>query len=359
VALGSTGLHATFGNVNYDSTSYNYWATIEGTYPSYHANNSSFTINIADNCAVSTTASGVYDYQLNYLPAVAPTEAGNYNWVVFTSRRMYGNVATDDPWDAEPNMSCNSGTPPTKKLWIAAVDKTWTPGTDPSHPAFYFPGQELAAGNSNGYWVNAQCAALGATCTSDDDCCGGTGSNPTTQCGVVSTATVPPTKQCQNYESCSDVGESCASDGDCCTGLVCPDGGGECVSLPSPVYEVQSLERDYVSSCPSNAHVVWRFFEWQASIPSGTRIDFSIQTKKLETDTYQPLVPIAMASASTTTAANTWERGADTADELLTDAEIFSQKYLRVTMTFHPNAAGTTAPTLLNWRQIFDCVPGD
>jgi hypothetical protein len=28
-----------------------------------------------------------------------------------------------------------------------------------------------------------------------------------------------------------------------------------------------------------------------------------------------------------------------------------------VTMTFNPNAAGTTAPTLLNWRQVFDCMP--
>jgi hypothetical protein len=359
VALGSTGLSATFGNVNYDSTSYNYWASIEDTYPNYHGSNASFTINIADNCAVSATASGVNDYQLNYLPAVAPTEAGGYHWVVFTSRRMYGNVATDDPWDAEPNMSCNSGIPPTKKLWIAAVDKNWTPGTDPSHPAFYFPGQELAAGNSNGYWVNAQCAALGASCSSDDDCCGGTGSNPSTQCGVVSTATVPPTKQCQSYQSCSDVGEDCATDDDCCTGLVCPGGGGECVSLPSPVYEVQSFEREYVSSCPYGTNVAWRFFEWQASIPSGTRIDFSIQTKKLEADTYQPVAPIAMASATTSTPANTWERGANTADQLLTDAELFSQKYLRVTMTFHPDAAGVTAPTLMNWRQIFDCVPSD
>jgi hypothetical protein len=359
VALGATGLSATFADVTYDSTSYGYWATISGTYPSYHQSGASFTINQADNCAVSATATGVNDYQLNYLPTVAPTEAGGHNWVVFTSRRMYGNVATDDPWDAEPNQACSSGTPPTKKLWIAAVDKTWTPGTDPSHPAFYFPGQELAAGNSNGYWVNAQCSALGATCSSDDDCCGGTGSSPTKQCGVVSTATVPPTKQCQAYESCSAAGEGCATDDDCCTGLVCPDGGGDCVSLPSPVYEVQSFDREYVASCPSGTHVAWRFFEWQASIPSGTSINFAIQARKLATDTYRPTVALAMATATTTTPANTWERGSDTSDDLLVDAGIFSQTYLRVTMTFNPNPAGTAAPTLLNWRQIFDCLPSD
>jgi hypothetical protein len=357
VPLGATGLTATFLSANYDSVSYNYYANVDD-YP-YHQNNASYTINQADYCGSSGTASAVNDYQLNYLPAVAPAEAAGYHWVVFTSRRMYGNVAADDPWDAEPNQSCNSGNPQTKKLWIAAVDKNWTPGTDPSHPAFYFPGQELEAGNSNGYWVNAQCTILGGTCSTDDDCCGGTGSSPTSQCSVVSTATVPPTKQCQSYDACSAVAESCATSSDCCTGLVCPNGGGDCVSLPSPVYEVQSLDREYVASCPRGTDVAWRFFEWQANIPTGTSIDFSVQTKQLATDTYAPAVSVAMASANSTTPAGTWVHGAQMADQVLAGAGITSDAYLRVTMTFNPNATGTTAPTLLNWRQIFDCLPAE
>jgi hypothetical protein len=355
VALGSTGLSAKFPSSthSYEVNSRYYTATPQ----SYHHTNATFTITQADNCGNTGSATGVNDYQLNYLPAVAPTEAGGYNWVVFTSRRMYGNIATDDPWDAEPNESCYSDIPPTKKLWIAAVDKTWTPGTDPSHPAFYLPGQELEAGNSNGYWVNAQCSALGTSCDTDDDCCGGTGSSPTAQCGVVSTATVPPTKQCQAYSSCSAVGEDCTTAADCCTGLVCPDGGGECVSLPSPVYEVQSFTRDYESSCPYGTYVAWRFFEWQSTIPTGTSIDFAVQTRELSTDAWSPTIATHLATSSATTPTGSWERGTSTSGDALTNAGYTAGKYLRVTMTFNPNAAGTSAPTLLNWRQVFDCMP--
>lgn len=355
VDLGSTGLSVMFPNTThrYEVGTRYYTATSK----SYHHANASFSFQQADNCGVSATATGVNDYQLNYLPAVAPTQAGGYNWVVFTSRRMYGNIATDDPWDAEPNESCYSGVPPTKKLWIAAVDKNWTPGTDPSHPAFYLQGQELKAGNSNGYWVNAQCSALGSSCDTDDDCCGGTGDSPSAQCGVVSTATVPPTKQCQAYSSCSAVGEDCTTSSDCCTGLVCPDGGGECVSLPSPVYEVQSFTRDYESSCPHGTTVSWRFFEWQAQIEPGTSIDFAVQTRELTTDAWSPLVAKHLATASASTPANSFERGTVTSGAALSNAGYTPGKYLRVTMTFNPNAAGTKAPTLLNWRQIFDCLP--
>ena len=34
------------------------------------------------------------DHELNYEPTVAPIASGGYAWVVFMSRRMYGNVAT-------------------------------------------------------------------------------------------------------------------------------------------------------------------------------------------------------------------------------------------------------------------------
>ena len=34
----------------------------------------------------------------------------------------------------------NLDQPPTKKLWVAAIDLNAPPGTDPSHPAFYLPG---------------------------------------------------------------------------------------------------------------------------------------------------------------------------------------------------------------------------
>jgi hypothetical protein len=134
-----------------------------------------------------TSASHADDTKLNYEPTVAPVVSGGYAWVVFTTRRLYGNLATIAPNISDPRtagydyqaydqVTC-------KKLWVAAVDigtiKNGTfaegvpPGTDPSHPAFYLPGQELVAGNSRGFWVLDPCLANGASCMTGDQCCGG------------------------------------------------------------------------------------------------------------------------------------------------------------------------------------------
>src|SRR5262249_38026803 len=41
------------------------------------------------------------DATLQYEPTVAPIVAGGYAWVVFTSRRTYGNVATRNPFESD------------------------------------------------------------------------------------------------------------------------------------------------------------------------------------------------------------------------------------------------------------------
>ena len=94
-----------------------------------------------------------------------PIASGGYAWVVFTSRRMYGNVATIPPFCSDPRGVDLVTNITTKKLWVAAVDLTQAPGTDASHPAFYLPAQELLAGNSRGFWVLDPCRADGASCT--------------------------------------------------------------------------------------------------------------------------------------------------------------------------------------------------
>jgi hypothetical protein len=120
-------------------------------------------------CPDGNFAQTVYDSQLNFKPSVSPKILGGYSWALFTSRRLYGNTATDTPW---PPEGCGIPvTPPTKKLWVAAIDQSWTPGTDPSHPAIYLPGQELNSGNYRANWVANACAAPGASCTTNDDCC--------------------------------------------------------------------------------------------------------------------------------------------------------------------------------------------
>jgi hypothetical protein len=274
---------------------------------------------------------------------------------------MYGNIAYGDPWEAEPGYSCDSGIIPSKKLWVAAIDTNFTPGTDPSHPAFYLPGQELAAGNSDGYWVSTPCVDVGATCSSNDDCCGGTGSSPTTSCQIMSTATVPPLQQCQELGACANAMQECMTTDDCCTGLACPSGGGVCVVVPNLSYETQTLTREYEADCPHGTQPKWRYFEWQATVPASTSIAFSVQSKLTDTDDYAPATPLALSTATPAKGMGpgTWYSSDDTVEEVFAAASsgVASGRFLRITMTFNPTA--NAAPTLHEWRQIFDCVPAE
>jgi len=149
------------------------------------------------------------DTVLNYEPTVNPAASGGYIWVIFTSRRLYGNVATTDPWQSDPrnydatlvaNATC-------KKLWVAAIDLNAPPGSDPSHPAFYLPAQELLAGNARGFWVLDPCKADGASCQSGDQCCNGY-CEPNGDGGALICSNMAPT--------CSSVGDKCTTAKDCC-----------------------------------------------------------------------------------------------------------------------------------------------
>jgi hypothetical protein len=142
------------------------------------------------------------DAVLNYEPTVNPIASGGYFWVVFTSRRMYGNVAAGNPYD-----NGNGTYPIPKKLWVAAVDINPTPGTDPSHPAFYLPGQELDAGNLRGFWVVDPCKPNGNACITGDECCNGFCRQDPEGGGLVCS---------DNTGGCSQEYESCTSDADCC-----------------------------------------------------------------------------------------------------------------------------------------------
>jgi len=95
-----------------------------------------------------------------------------------------------------------------KKLWVAAIDLNAKPGTDPSHPAFYLPAQELLAGNTRGSWVLDPCRAEGDSCETGDQCCGGYCSAD--EDGVMMCSNEPPASQC------SAIQERCESSDDCC-----------------------------------------------------------------------------------------------------------------------------------------------
>jgi hypothetical protein len=168
------------------------------------------------------------DTMLNYEPTVSPIASGGYIWVIFTSRRLYGNVATTDPWQSDPRdyNATVVANATTKKLWVAAIDLNAPAGSDPSHPAFYLPAQELLAGNMRGFWVLNPCLANAMGCSAGDECCSGYCRAVEGSDAGLSCTTVPP------LTSCSGVGEKCASASDCC------DTGDQCIngfcSIPTP-----------------------------------------------------------------------------------------------------------------------------
>lgn len=156
--------------------------------------------------------------RMNYEPNVLPVAVGGYYWVLFTSRRTYGNEIAPggrledtenklDPWgsDAKPSLR--------KKLWIAAIDVDHD-SADPSHPAFYLPGQEIDGGNMRAFAAMAPCQPDGGACESGSDCCGGycrqtsAGGD-----GAPKLECVPPP-----MNTCSQTDEACVSSADCCNG---------------------------------------------------------------------------------------------------------------------------------------------
>ena len=164
------------------------------------------------------------DQVLQYEPTVNPVASGGYAWVVFTSRRLYGNIATQDPFLSDPRSYNATLSVTTKKLWVAAIDLNAAPGTDPSHPAFYLPAQELYACNSRGYWVVDPCEQNGQSCLTGDECCSGScvASEAGLTCGVPAAG-------------CSVISNKCTTTADCCnsaSGVSCIDGFCSAASPP-------------------------------------------------------------------------------------------------------------------------------
>jgi hypothetical protein len=167
------------------------------------------------------------DSTLQYEPTVNPVTTGGLGWVVFTSRRMYGNLAVQDPWLSDPRdyAEADYDKITTKKLWVAAIRLDGSFEMDPSYPAFYLPGQELQAGNARGYWVLDPCRDDGVSCESGDQCCGGfcqpTGKDGALVCGDTTTTA-----------SCSQAQEKCETADDCCSPVA------ECINnfcdVPAP-----------------------------------------------------------------------------------------------------------------------------
>ncbi len=129
---------------------------------------------------------------------------------------------------------------------------------------------------------------------------------------------------------------------------------GELATAPSPpILATTAFVRDFESNCAEGERTVWQLFSWQASVPNGSRLEFFGETADTQAElTGAGFVKIGVAAQTTTT----WTAADHTVAEFLRLGEPpqLSKKWLRVKMLFLPNA--TVAPTLNEWRAVFNCV---
>jgi hypothetical protein len=156
---------------------------------------------------------------MNYQATVLPVAVGGYYWVVFTSRREYGDtINTSDPYYCTSNQTPGA-LPWRKKLWVAALDiddpaHPSTSAHDISHPAFYLPGQDLQTGNYRGFWALNPCQQNGIGCGSGDECCSGFCRSPTV--GPAGGPDAAGGSVCVSPQACANEFEKCTTSSDCC-----------------------------------------------------------------------------------------------------------------------------------------------
>jgi hypothetical protein len=139
---------------------------------------------------------GAADEGLDFYPTISPVASGGYFWLFFTGRRAYGNLYDRGPGDLG-----------SKAVWVSAIDIGPAPGADPSHPAFYLPGQELGSGNFRPTAALAPCKGDNEACDNGYACCGGdcttgkcSGVLPT--CGTLTNYCSPTTPCCFPADVC-------------------------------------------------------------------------------------------------------------------------------------------------------------
>lgn len=130
---------------------------------------------------------------LDVQPAFSPYIEGGYYWLLFYSRRPYGQFSTH------------------KQLWVTAIRTDMAPGEDGSFPAFWLPGQDPNRQNITGYWSPPTCTTAGDVCKTADECCSGQ------ECVFSESA---GTTTCQDT-ACVRDSLPCSTTDDCCDGSEC------------------------------------------------------------------------------------------------------------------------------------------
>jgi hypothetical protein len=140
---------------------------------------------------------------------------------------------------------------------------------------------------------------------------------------------------------------------------------------PPPTYAAATFTQDYTASCSISQKVVWREFDWQAVIPSTSKIAFSAQsgpnaagllnatpTPLYTTTTSTPIgvpPPWDVALIDTSNGLG----GAGTGPFNTAMPPVTSDKLLRVTITMSPTTDMLSTPVLLQWKVQYDCVAAE
>jgi hypothetical protein len=205
----------------------------------------------------------------------------------------------------------------------------------------------------------------GSLCQDDQDCCDALTTPATAACEVDVPLASPVTRHCilLTGNSCVALGATCVSDSDCCGFPTnhC-DTKGVCAVPPPPFpYGDTIFTRDYVADCPVGMVPNWHFFDWESITPADSDIKFLAATAAssalLPTMVGAPtVVPFGEASGPPVTM---WGTGADVWEAMKAANQEPDLQYLRIFADFQPTSDGSQVPTLVDWRQQYDCVAAE
>jgi hypothetical protein len=299
------------------------------------------------------------DDDLAYQPTALPFSAGGYRWVIFTSPRAYGNQlnARNATGLTATHFTCAAS-----MLWVSALTDTPANGTDRSNPAFLLPGQNMGLAtsvnhyiNERGYLVPTQCKNSGASCTTDDDCCGSDTSPPTAACRAPSgwtPASGPPAKTCAaTGGTCSNAGGSCNSPADCCNSVACV--GYKCAAPPT--FTSAIFERDYVADCAVDYQPQWELLSYHLTTGSNSRLEFGVQTAN--TAAAVPTASLINLGTSSNDVVKPAAAEYKDVGAALDAIRMNGYNHLRVLITFVPSSDSLTAPLLHDWEMRYSCEP--
>jgi hypothetical protein len=123
------------------------------------------------------------------------------------------------------------------------------------------------------------------------------------------------------------------------------------------IYVSGEFVRDFVTECPRTQYPVWRELECKADVPAGTGIDFSVTSAETEAGLATAPAPV-LALTAVPEDPSAWQVS-QPVDQVLKQGGVTPGPYLRITVRLWPSADAQSAPTLRDWRQLYDCLDAE